>query len=137
MLGRSARFIRMGFFECVAIQPTGRTEYTRMSSLRYTPALMTIQEAFRDGHRRIRKPNWAMIDDYVLLDFIDGADGQRYLGPWGHLYSVLQLDPAMSVKLDHPQDFPLFTDRSTDWVPYTGQPFPTEKQWPITITTKP
>ena len=51
---------------------------------------MTPRQACKQGIRRIRDPKWACERDYLLIDIIEGAGGERYHGPWVHLYSPLQ-----------------------------------------------
>lgn len=44
--------------------------------------LISINEAVKLGHRRLRKPEWLSPLDYIEIDIIDGQ-----LGPWIRLYS--------------------------------------------------
>jgi hypothetical protein len=84
---------------------------------------MTPREAFRKGIRRIRDPKWACERDYLLIDIFE-INGERYRGPWVHLYSPHQ--PACGQPT--PQD--LLFDR-IDWdeggiEEYTGELWATE-----------
>ena len=44
--------------------------------------LLSINEAAAQGADKLRQPRWANLEDYLMIDIIDGA-----AGPWGYLYS--------------------------------------------------
>ena len=44
--------------------------------------LISINEAVRLGHQRLRKPIWANRFDHIKIDIIDGQ-----IGPWVHYYA--------------------------------------------------
>ncbi len=75
---------------------------------------MTIAEAIAQGHTRLRKARWALPTDYMKFDVIDG-----HYGPWGHLYSELQLREDFS-DFGRPQNALVIGNTDTDWEPYTG-----------------
>ncbi|MFD4554437.1 hypothetical protein ACFWP5_08915 [Streptomyces sp. NPDC058469] len=81
---------------------------------------MTIDEAFKAGHTKLRLEKWALPEDHIEL--YDAGNG--YLGPWVHFHSPL---------LDKPH--PIFigdAEQEIDWVPYSAalppqpQPRPAE-----------
>ena len=74
---------------------------------------MSIKEAAAQGVERLRRTIWALPEDHLKIDIIDGAPG-----PWAHLYSPLNpecngRDPIdiSCISLDYDQK---------DWVPYSG-----------------
>ncbi len=46
--------------------------------------MISINEAVSQGIERIRRPHWAIPEDHLKLDIIDGK-----LGPWLHVYSPM------------------------------------------------
>lgn len=69
------------------------------------PHLISIQEAVKLGHQRLRKPIWANPFDHIKIDIYDGKIGQ-----WIHLYcpfnkecngrdpvNILVVDPTISL----------------------------------------
>ena len=80
---------------------------------------MTLQEAVEAGHRRVRLPYWAFPEDYILLDILLDDNARPVCGPWGKLYSPVQLTIS---ECDRPQIVYVFPDESTTWEPYEGPP---------------
>lgn len=67
--------------------------------------LISINEAIKMGHPRLRKPNWANPFDHLKIDIVDGA-----MGPWLHLYAPFNKplngrDPVNMLALDHIDTF--------------------------------
>lgn len=79
---------------------------------------MTLDEAVKAGHRRVRLPYWANAEDYILLDIFVHFDGSPLRGPWGKLYSPIQLLGMEGI--DRPQTVFMGTDRGAEWEPYVG-----------------
>lgn len=44
--------------------------------------MISIKQAAAQGIRKLRMPEWAGPEDYLLIDIVDGKPG-----PWAHLYS--------------------------------------------------
>lgn len=89
--------------------------------------MATIAELFKAGHVRVRKPVWGHADDYVLLDVLL-TYGRRYFGPWGHLYSPVQL-VIPDWDGGRPQTIPVVLDTDTDWEPFMGTPAADERAY--------
>jgi hypothetical protein len=53
-----------------------------ISDMHRSRRLISINEAVKLGHPRLRKPIWANRFDHLKIDIIDGA-----IGPWLHLYA--------------------------------------------------
>jgi hypothetical protein len=53
---------------------------------------MTLNQAVARGISKVRDPNWASPEDYILIDLIPDPKnpGHFWHGPWLHLYSPLQ-----------------------------------------------
>lgn len=67
--------------------------------------LISINEAVKMGHPRLRKPIWANPLDHMKIDIIDGQ-----MGPWLHLYAPFnvalnQRDPVDMLALEHRATF--------------------------------
>lgn len=86
---------------------------------------MTLAEAAKAGHARVRLPVWADPQDYLYLYIRDGQ-----LGPWGRLYAPLQLRLPF---LGRPQTALLFgtwaASKVDQWEPYTGPIAEDEQPW--------
>lgn len=67
LAGKSCRSLRSG-------KPLSDNHATRR--------LISINEAARAGHVRLRKPIWANPFDHIKIDLFDGR-----MGPWIHLYA--------------------------------------------------
>lgn len=77
--------------------------------------LISINEAARLGHVRLRKPRWANPFDHLKIDVIDGQ-----IGPWLHLYAPFNRecngrDPVDMLSLEHRPSFD-----SVEFEVYTG-----------------
>lgn len=75
--------------------------------------LISINEAAKLGHRRLRKPEWLSPLDYIEIDIIDGQ-----LGPWIRLYSPYISNGYLQVLLIE-NNVPLDTK---EYTPYTMSP---------------
>lgn len=67
--------------------------------------LISINEAVKLGHPRLRKPIWANPFDHLKIDIIDGQ-----IGPWLHLYAPFNAecngrDPVDVLALEHRASF--------------------------------
>lgn len=84
---------------------------------------MTINELVKQGMSRIRLPEWADPDDYLLLHIVvEGT--QRFCGPWGYLYSPIQ----QAMGLPRPAEVLIVADREDRWDPFTGSPAEDERR---------
>lgn len=75
--------------------------------------MFSIKSAAAAGISRLRKPVWAIPQDHLMIDIIDGEPG-----PWTHLYSPCNLmiagrDPqdVLCLAMDYDAE---------EFVPYTG-----------------
>lgn len=76
-----------------------------MPDLHAARRLISINQAARLGHPRLRKPIWANPLDHLKIDLIDGQ-----MGPWLHLYAPFNLecngrDPVDILALEHQASF--------------------------------
>lgn len=67
--------------------------------------LISINEAVKLGHPRLRRPIWANPFDHLKIDLIDGK-----MGPWIHLYAPFNKecngrDPVDMLALQHRDSF--------------------------------
>lgn len=67
--------------------------------------LISINEAVKLCHPRLRKPNWANPFDHLKIDIFDGQ-----IGPWLHLYAPFNMecngrDPVNMLTIDHSGTF--------------------------------
>lgn len=67
--------------------------------------LISINEAVKLGHPRLRKPIWANPFDHLKIDIIDGS-----LGPWLHLFAPFNKecngrDPVDMLAFQHKDTF--------------------------------
>jgi len=84
---------------------------------------MTLAEAVKAGHKRVRQPHWAFPEDYLLIDIYVEEGGMVLCGPWAKLYSPTQLAVA---GMERPQMLLMVGDTTRTWEPYTGSPAPDE-----------
>ena len=79
--------------------------------------MISITQAALAGIQRLREPQWANPEDYILIDIIN-----RKPGPWVHLYSPIN---GPVCQQDNPQDILLIGGKSIHeeiYEPYTGVP---------------
>lgn len=87
--------------------------------------LISINEAVRLGHQRLRKPIWANPLDHLKIDIFDGK-----LGPWLHLYAPFNKECNGRDPVDMFSFAPEFVASydTPEFEVYTG-PLPTSEEY--------
>lgn len=76
---------------------------------------MTISEAAKLGHKRIRRKIWGFPDAYLRITIFPNGS----YGPWALLFSRTE-QQLIGESTPQPPIL-ILTEKATDWEPYTGK----------------